>query len=186
MENPQNFQHYKTMYLWLSHPRYIHCDDHFFILILFDQIYHGSSPLIQINTMSTEKTFACHKMIRGNDAQWMLQHNIKAKTHPIPSDQKEMWIKMKLIGEATEVSTAATHIKSLSELVDVQEAINALLHTWSISTETFEKMCQEKRALRGSYQDGVLLTHVTMNEDNPHYSHYSAHPEKFTPVADPV
>lgn len=122
-------------------------------------------------------------MVRGHDPQWMLTQNITAQTHPIPADQKESWLKKKLIEEAGEVTTAHTHVQSLSELIDVQEAIHALLHVWEISPETFEKMCQEKRTLRGSYKDAVLLTHVTLNEDNPHYAHYAQHPEKFMLIA---
>ncbi len=122
-------------------------------------------------------------MVRGNDAQWMMKHHITAKTHPIPEDQKEGWIKKKLIEEAGEVTTAHTHAKSLSELIDVQEAIHALLHVWEITPETFEKMCQEKRNLRGSYKDGVLLTEVTLDETNEQYAHFAHHPEKFIPIA---
>lgn len=133
--------------------------------------------------MSIQKTFACHKMIRSKDAAFMHQHQITAQTHPISPDQKEIWIKKKLIGEAHEVSSAKTHAKSLSELIDVQESIFALLDLWEISHDGFSKMCQEKRNLRGCYTNGVFLTSVTVNTDNPHYAHYKDHPEKFTPVS---
>jgi hypothetical protein len=134
-------------------------------------------------TMSTPKTFACHKMIRSKDADFMHQHQITAQTKPISPDQKEAWIKKKLIGEANEVSSAKTHAKSLSELIDVQEAIFALLDVWKISHDGFAKMCQEKRDLRGCYTNGVFLTSITLDTDNPLYAHYTDHPEKFTPVS---
>ena len=116
----------------------------------------------------------------------MQQNNILAQTHPIPLDQKEALLKDKLMEEAGEVTTAHTHAKSLSELVDVQEVIWALLKQWEISEAGFEKMCEEKRALRGSYTDAVLLTGITLNDDNAHYTHFKSHPEKFIPVSEKV
>jgi predicted house-cleaning noncanonical NTP pyrophosphatase (MazG superfamily) len=136
--------------------------------------------------MSTSQTFACHKIIRSKDAQWMQQHNILAQTHPIPLDQKEALLKNKLMEEAGEVTTAHTHDKSLSELVHVQETIWALLHQWEISQAGFEKMCQEKPTLRGSYADAVLLTGISLNDDNDQYPHFKSHPEKFIPVSEKV
>jgi predicted house-cleaning noncanonical NTP pyrophosphatase (MazG superfamily) len=133
--------------------------------------------------MEVMKKFACHKMIRGNDTAWMAQHGITAQTHPIPVEQKEAFLKKKLIEEAAEVTSAPTHAKSLSELIDVQEALWSLLAQWQLTPENFEKMCAQKRALRGSYAQGVLLTSVTMSQDHAHLDHYNAHPEKFIPIA---
>ena len=133
--------------------------------------------------ITTKKTFACHKMIRSKDAAFLQQHHIEVETHPISLDQKELWIKKKLIEEAQEVSSAPTHAKSLSELIDVQEAIFALLTLWEISHDGFKTMCQEKRTLRGSYSEGLFLTSVTLSTENPLYAHYKDHPEKFTPLS---
>jgi len=135
-------------------------------------------------TVLSYQTFACHKMIRSQDSDFMNNHGIAATTHSIPEDQKEFLLKKKLIGEAKEVTSAPSHAKSLSELIDVQEALWALLKEWELSPEGFQKMCQEKRDLRGTYSEGVLLTRIRLAIDSPHYAHYASHPEKFTPVAD--
>jgi predicted house-cleaning noncanonical NTP pyrophosphatase (MazG superfamily) len=127
-------------------------------------------------------TFQCFKMVRSREKEWLMHQGVHAQTHPIPAGEKEGFLKRKLIEESQEVSTSETHVHALSELIDVQEAVWALLHHWGISKEGWETLCQEKREARGQYSDGVLLTRLDLPASHSKALHYQSQSERYFPV----
>ena len=89
----------------------------------------------------------------------------------------------KLHEEADEVDSAASRQELIEEIGDVQQIINDLLATQSITQAELEASIAKKTARKGGFQNGEYIESVTIpNEDDEWAQYCRRAPEKYPEV----
>lgn len=69
-------------------------------------------------------------------------------------------LRVKLLEEALEVQSAQTDVELMSEIGDVLEVLETIIRLHNLSAQDIAIMQQEKRELRGGFNDRIFVTVV--------------------------
>lgn len=94
-----------------------------------------------------------NKLVRDKIPQILEGKGIKANYDTLTDEQYEKCLEGKLHEEVLEYLVS----RSVEELADVAEVVYALLDFKGVSLEDFNKIVEEKRAVRGGFKDRIYL-----------------------------
>ena len=98
-----------------------------------------------------------NKLVRDN-IPWILNaKGIFCTFDILTPEQYVKYLKAKLVEELEEYSRAINTDNAIMELVDMTEVISALLTTYDVSPDAFQRLCLIKRAESGGFYKRVRL-----------------------------
>jgi predicted house-cleaning noncanonical NTP pyrophosphatase (MazG superfamily) len=112
------------------------------------------------------RTFKQNKLVRDKITEIMESKGSKLYAYKLNDQDFLKQLKLKLIEEASEVNRAQTEQEILEELADVLEIIHTLAKFHNISLENLEKAQENKRMLKGGYQERIFVTFAEHPKDS--------------------
>lgn len=70
-------------------------------------------------------------------------------------------VKKKLLEETKEFAEATSRNQEVDELIDVAELVYTALKLHNLSIEEFEQLRQNKRKIKGGFENGIYLTSIS-------------------------
>ena len=119
-----------------------------------------------------KKTFKINKLVRDHFIDIMEKQNISVNFHVLSQKDYEIELKKKLIEEATEVSEEENKDNIIIEMADVLEVLYGLCDYYGISMENVEEKRKDKKEKRGSFNQKIYSTTLTVHCDNPHIEYF--------------
>ena len=102
-----------------------------------------------------------NKIVRDKIPEIIKADQKECLTKEVTGTEKLNYLLDKLIEESKEL----TESKSIEELADVQEVLNAIASSLGVSLDDLEKARKTKSAERGGFDTGIVLLEVNQNKD---------------------
>ncbi|NLJ40828.1 MAG: nucleoside triphosphate pyrophosphohydrolase [Clostridiales bacterium] len=107
------------------------------------------------------KTQVYNKLIRDNIPEIIKESGKHPETIKVQGTELFKYLKSKLQEELLEYMES----EDVEELADMVEVIYSILYHNGISKDEFKRVITDKRAIRGSFEEGYILLRVTEDED---------------------
>lgn len=132
------------------------------------------------NLMEKYTRFRVNKLIRDNiPAILSKQGGYKIIMHHMENEPFIAALKEKLIEEAHEVKQAKTRNDLVEEMADVLEVFYALCSSNNVSFDEVEQTRQQKRSIKGGFDQKIYQTAFEMAESHPTYHVFKNQPDKY-------
>ena len=127
--------------------------------------------------------FRFNKLVRNK----IIDHQIKAGGKPdyrTLSDQEHVTELIKKISEETAEIAEATPDQLASEIADVQQALDDLKKKLNVSDKQVRAAQTAKNDKNGSFDQGIYIESVDVNEDDPWVGYYRQNPARYPEIQD--
>jgi predicted house-cleaning noncanonical NTP pyrophosphatase (MazG superfamily) len=121
------------------------------------------------------RTFRLNKLVRDNIVQNHLDEGAKVASRKLKKDEKTGALVNKIIEEITEGT-------DLSELADVQEALDQLIIEKGFTKEEVATAQAEKRQRNGGFEKGDYIETETWPAGHKWAEYYAADPNRFPEI----
>jgi inorganic pyrophosphatase len=120
----------------------------------------------------SKKTFNFKKLVRDKIPDLLHKSGIIVYTQKLTSEELSRSLKDKLLEEASECKATQSQAELKEELADVLEVISGILEQHNIDYAEIEKIRLAKQKEKGAFKTGTYISHIEIDEDNPHIKHY--------------
>jgi inorganic pyrophosphatase len=120
----------------------------------------------------SKKTFILNKLVRDNIPDLLHKSGIIAYTQRLTPEELSRSLKDKLLEEASECQATQSQSELKEELADVLEVVTEILEQHNIDYAEIEKIRLDKQKEKGAFKTGAYISHVEIDEDNPHIKRY--------------
>ncbi len=128
-------------------------------------------------------TFRYAKLVRDKIPGWHQKSGHRVSGRQLKGDELRAALIQKLHEEADEVSGALSREELIEEIGDVQQIIDDLLATETISKETLQTTMKKKADRKGGFRNGEYIDTVTIDDENDEWAQYCRRaPEKYPEV----
>ena len=127
-----------------------------------------------------------NKIIRSKIPSRMIAEGVKVNSKKLNSNEFIDKLKLKLIEEAKEVSSATSRDKIKEELADVMEVMQALAQAADINMTDIEQEQILKREINGHFSPENYINYIEVSEDNEEvikYLNNKDRPYKFEKIS---
>lgn len=123
------------------------------------------------------KKFQLDKLVRDKIPSNLEQKGVKVN---LVKDADLMhYFKKKIVEEAEEVATATNREKTIEEIADVLDVIDAFMQQNNINKDEIQKTREEKTKEKGRFDKKLVIHSIEMEDDNPVANYYLTKPEKY-------
>ncbi len=98
-----------------------------------------------------------NKLVRDNIPAIIRQHGDTCQIEIMTESEFQRALRQKIVEEAQEVMQTTTHSELVSELADLYEVVETLLHTNDITTDILRTEQERHRATRGGFMQRIKL-----------------------------
>ena len=126
--------------------------------------------------------FACNKLTRDKTIERMNSKSIKPNYIILDKKYLPKALNNKLLEEANEVINAQDRDEMIAEIADVLEVIDALCKLHNISHEEILKEKAQIKAIRGTFDKGIYIKTIEMQEDNPNIDYYLKNADRYPQI----
>ncbi len=129
--------------------------------------------------MSGQRTFRLNKLVRDEIVPDIIRGGGEVVRVQLQTrEQKRQALLAKIVEEAQEFGVSST----VSEVADLQEAVDQLVANEGFTPEEVRQKQDEKREKVGGFGRGYFIETVTLPDDNQWVPYYAADPEKYPEV----
>jgi predicted house-cleaning noncanonical NTP pyrophosphatase (MazG superfamily) len=121
------------------------------------------------------RTFKLNKLVRDKIVDDHIKNGAKVNHHKLSKEDKIKSLANKIIEEISEGT-------DLSELADVQEAIDQIIKDQGLTKEQVAETQKAKRAKNGGFENGDFIDTETWPADHKWANYYAAEPARFPEV----
>ncbi len=119
--------------------------------------------------MILRRRFKMDKLVRDKAPLMLERKGARVSKHVLPVEEHLYHLKLKLMEEAEELSSALTPEDVQEELADLLEILATLARCYEIKMETIEQLRLQKREERGGFDEGTFVEFVEVDtSDNFH------------------
>ena len=129
-----------------------------------------------------KRTFKFDKLIRDKILDTMHSTGYTVHDKKLTGAELVAALKNKLLEEAHEVAQAKSLEELKEELADLQEVISALTSVCKLDPAEIEKIRVTKNIQKGGFADGIYVSSIELDEDNPEINRYLAKPKQYPEV----
>jgi predicted house-cleaning noncanonical NTP pyrophosphatase (MazG superfamily) len=119
------------------------------------------------------------KLVRDKQVEIFNNRKIVSTFKVLSAQEKEHYLKLKLIEEAEEIFLAKDREELIEEIADIQEVLESLKNSMAICDKEIEEKALSKQNLKGSFDIGIYIKHIEMDEDNILNQYFKKHPQKY-------
>jgi predicted house-cleaning noncanonical NTP pyrophosphatase (MazG superfamily) len=126
--------------------------------------------------------FKVDKLIRDKQPEIMRASGIQVFERPMEKEEYLQRLKDKLLEEAKEVAATVCEKELREELADVFEVMLSLLEVYGMELADIQQTAEQKKRVRGGFDDRIYNAFVEMEEGNPALSYYRDRPDQYPEV----
>lgn len=123
----------------------------------------------------SKKTFIFNKLVRDKIPDLLNMSGIVVHTQRLSSEELAKTLKEKLVEEAQECAAAESLASLKEELADIVEVVNKILANNNIDFKEIENIRQAKQKEKGSFNAGIYISYIEVDEDHPKINNYREH-----------
>lgn len=129
-----------------------------------------------------KQSFKFDKLIRDKILDMMLSTNCIVHNKKLEGAELVAALKNKLLEEAHEVAAAKSVEELKEELADLLEVVYTILSTHKLELAEIEKIREAKNLQKGRFTQGIYVSSIEIDENNPEINRYIASPDKYPQV----
>lgn len=122
------------------------------------------------------------KLVRDKVPEMIQSEGSIVQSQKLHGDELVEALKNKLIEEAQEVLHAKSANELKEELADVMEVWTAIASSHNIDLADIEKARISKKAKRGAFADGIYISAIEVDQDNPAIERYIPNRDKYPEI----
>lgn len=126
-----------------------------------------------------KKSFKFDKLIRDKILDMMLTTNCIVHDKKLESAELVAALKNKLLEEAHEVVATKSVEELKEELADLLEVVYTILSTHKLELTEIEKIRETKKLHKGGFTQGIYVSYIEIDENNPEINRYLTKPDKY-------
>lgn len=126
-----------------------------------------------------KQSFKFDKLIRDKILDMMLTTNCIVHNKKLESTELVAALKDKLLEEAHEVAATKSVEELKEELADLLEVVYTILSAHKLEITEIEKIRETKKLHKGDFSQGIYVSSIEIDENNPEVNRYLARPDKY-------
>ncbi len=126
-----------------------------------------------------KQSFKFDKLIRDKILDMMLTTNCIVHNKKLESTELVAALKDKLLEEAHEVAETKSVDELKEELADLLEVVYTILSAHKLEITEIEKIRETKKLHKGDFSQGIYVSSIEIDENNPEVNRYLARPDKY-------
>lgn len=126
-----------------------------------------------------KQSFKFDKLIRDKILDMMLTTNCIVHNKKLESTELVAALKDKLLEEAHEVAETKSVDELKEELADLLEVVYTILSIHKLDLAEIEKIRETKKLHKGDFSQGIYVSSIEIDENNPEVNRYLARPDKY-------
>jgi predicted house-cleaning noncanonical NTP pyrophosphatase (MazG superfamily) len=120
-----------------------------------------------------KKVFILNKLARDKMPNIMRNEGCTVQEKKLEGQELMVALKNKLIEEVNEIMHAKTNIELSEELADLIEVISSIATVNNTNLEEIEKIRIAKNNKRGGFLQGLFISTIEIDEENPTIKYYA-------------
>ena len=126
-----------------------------------------------------KQSFKFDKLIRDKILDMMLSTNCIVHNKKLEGTELVTALKNKLLEEAHEVAATKSVEELKEELADLLEVVYTILSTHKLELAEIEEIREIKKLQKGSFTQGIYVSSIEIDENNPEINRYLAKSDKY-------
>ena len=127
-------------------------------------------------------TFKLNKLVRDKLVDDYVKCNQQAEYEKLTLIEQKSELIRKIAEEVSEINIGDTNDQILSEIADIQQAIDDFNKLCGISSEQVESKKQSKFDKKGGFSGGNYVTTIKLTDDDEWVKYYREHPDIFPEI----
>ena len=127
--------------------------------------------------------FQLNKLVRDKLLDMYYELGQKPTFKTLKTDEHRQMLVEKIIEEASELKRASG-VDLVSEIADVEQALDDLKKLCKINPADLEETIKDKLAKRGGFQKAIYIETLELKDDDPWVSYYRKEPSRFPEISE--
>lgn len=126
-----------------------------------------------------KQSFKFDKLIRDKILDMMRSTDYIVHYKKLKGAELVAVLKNKLLEEAHEVAATKSVEELKEELADLLEVVYTILSAHKLEITEIEKIRETKKLHKGNFSQGIYVSSIEIDENNPEVNRYLARPDKY-------
>lgn len=127
----------------------------------------------------SKRIFKFDKLIRDKILEMMRSNGCIVHDKKLEGTELIDALKNKLLEEAHEIAQTKSVDELKEELADLLEVVSAILSVHKLDLTEIEKIREAKKLQKGGFAQGIYVSSIEIDENNPEINRYLSKPNKY-------